>query len=119
MENSPRRGGVPVDAPEEVVLALLRGRHAERGYAHAARIEAAGDVLDAAVLARAVAALQHHEDAAQLGAEHLVLQLEELLPELLEARRSLLARHALRRLGRDAVEADLLAGAVENARRHG
>jgi len=109
---------VLVDTPEEVVLALLLGGHPERGDDHAARIEEAHHVLDGAVLAGAVAALQHHQDAASLGAVQPVLQLEELLAQRGEALLGLGPRHALRRLGGDLVEANALALLVEHDAGH-
>jgi hypothetical protein len=75
-------------------------------------------MLDAAVLAGAVASLEHHEDAVHLGAEHRILQLEKLLPQRGEARLGLLAGHALGGLRGQVVEADLPAGLVENALGH-
>ena len=86
MPISPRCGQHLVDAPEEVVGELGRVRRLEAGDAHAHRVEAAEAVLDGAVLARGVHALQHDEHGALvLGHQH---------------RREL--RHALGALGRAA-----------------
>ena len=55
-----------VVAPEEVVRELLAGGLLERVHAHARRVRAAQDVLDRAVLARRVDALQDDQQRALL-----------------------------------------------------
>jgi hypothetical protein len=105
---------VAVHPPEEVVLALLGGRHAEGHDVHAARIEAAHHVLDRAVLARGVPALQHHHHAVHLGAEHGILQLEQLCTERGEALPRFFLGDSFRRVDRDLVETDFLAAVVED-----
>ena len=70
-------------------------------------------MLDAAVLAGAVASLQHHQHTVQLGAEHRILQLEHLFAELGKALLSRLAREALGRIGRQLAEPHLGARFVE------
>ncbi|MNC85673.1 hypothetical protein D3C83_12840 [compost metagenome] len=112
----PRR--VAVDAPQEVVVALLSGGNTERSDDHAARIEAAHDVLDRAVLSGAVAALKHHHDAVHLGAEHRILKVEQLLSERFEALLGFFAGHAVGRFRRDVVQPNFFAGLVEKSRGH-
>src|SRR5213592_557596 len=84
------RGGA-VRAPEEVVRGLLLGRHLEGDDLAAARVDAVHDVLDGAVLARRVHALEHDQHrVAAFGVEY-VLELREprdVAPEL-GARRAL------------------------------
>ena len=97
-----------VDAPEEVVRELGRARGLEAGDAHAHRVEAAERVLDGAVLARGVHALQHDEQCAPvLGHQHRG-ELRHALEALrrLRARRLLVAEAELG-VGRVVVEVDL------------
>ena len=105
-------------APEEIVLALFGGRHAERHHLHAARIERAHHLLDRAVLAGRVPALQHDQHRVQLRAPHHVLQVEELVAQAVKALLRLLARHVIGRLGRDVVEPHFHTSLAEDVARH-
>src|SRR5688572_15266118 len=83
-------------------------------HPHPARIEAAGDVLDRAVLAGAVTALQYDEHAVRLRAPHLVLQVEQLLAELGEALARRFLRHVFGRIDGDPLDLDFRAALGED-----
>ena len=71
--------GLAVDAPEEVVVALFRGRALEAGDLAGLRIESAHHVLDGAVLAAGVYGLQHDEQGALPFGVKLLLQQGHML----------------------------------------
>jgi hypothetical protein len=75
-------------------------------------------MLDRAVLAGAVAPLEHHHHAIHLGAPQRVLQFEELRAERFKALSRLFLGDPAGRLGRNPIEADFLSLPVEDRLGH-
>ena len=83
MPMKPRRGAATMRAPEEIVRQLLLARPLERGDGDAERAGLLEDVLDGAVLAGGIDALQHHQQRALAFGVEPVLQLVDGLAVLL------------------------------------
>src|SRR5699024_3972481 len=86
--DEPRRRQLLADAPQEVVLQLLRGRLLEGGDAHPLRVDLADHMAHDAALAGGVHALQHQQHAAPVttttSGEEPLLQLRQLLAAALQ-----------------------------------
>ena len=74
MPMKPRRGRGEMRAPEEIVRQFLLARPLEGGHRDAERAGLLEDVLDGAVLAGGVGALQHHQQRALAFGVQPVLQ---------------------------------------------
>ncbi len=66
------------DAPEEVVVELLRGRRLERDHLNALRVDARHHVLDRAVLPGDVHCLQDNEQCVRVARPEQLLGLGEV-----------------------------------------